>query len=114
MPLLREVLADLINDDKAIEERFDYAVDTVPGMGKAVVTAILQIVFPEKYGVWNNTSEGGLKALNLWPDFQRGESAGNRYSKINQILIQLAAELKIDLWDSGYSMVGFRPPDGFR
>ncbi len=34
MPLLREVLADLINDDKAIEERFDYAVDTVPGMAR--------------------------------------------------------------------------------
>lgn len=48
--------------------------------------------------VWNNTSEGCLKSLGLWPIFERGESMGNRYSKINQTLLQLSKELNTDLW----------------
>jgi len=98
MPLLREVLAELLDESKPIEERFNHAVETVPGMGKAIVTAILQIVFPDDYGVWNNTSEGGLRALKIWPIFDRGESMGGRYIKINDILKDLSRELEIDLW----------------
>lgn len=98
MPLLREVLAELLDESKPIEERFNHAVETVPGMGKAIVTAILQIVFPDKYGVWNNTSESGLRALKLWPKFYHGESMGDRYIKINETLKDLSRELEIDLW----------------
>jgi len=98
MPLLRKVLAELLEESKSIEERFNYAVETVPGMGKAIVTAILQIVFPREYGVWNNTSEGGLKALNIWPQFDRGESMGGRYIKINDTLKDMSRVLEIDLW----------------
>jgi len=98
MPLLRSALTALIDETQPIESRLDQAATTVHGMGKAVATAILLIVYPEKYGVWNSTSEGGLKALNLWPRFERGESLGDRYAKINQILNQLANDLQIDLW----------------
>jgi hypothetical protein len=98
IPLLREVLADLLDESKPIEERFNHAIETVPGMGKAIITAILQVVYPDKYGVWNNTSEGGLRALKVWPKFDRGESWGSRYAKINETLLDLSKELKIDLW----------------
>jgi hypothetical protein len=98
MPLLRKVLAELLEESKSIEERFNYAVETVPGMGKAIVTAILQIIFPDEYGVWNNTSEGGLRALKIWPKFDRGESMGSKYIKINETLKELSGELEIDLW----------------
>ena len=98
MPLLREVLEGLLDESKPIVERFNYAVDTVPGMGKAIVTAILQIVFPDEYGVWNNTSEGGLRALKIWPKFDQGKSNGSKYIKINDTLKELSNELEIDLW----------------
>ena len=98
MPLLRKMLMNLLNESASMEKRFNDAVETVPGMGKAIVTAILQIVFPDKYGVWNNTSEGGLRALKIWPEFDRGESIGSRYIKINHILRDLSKELGIDLW----------------
>lgn len=98
IPKLRETLVELLDESKPIEKRFNDAVEDVPGMGKAIVTAILQIVFPDEYGVWNNTSESGLRALKIWPKFDHGESMGSRYVKINQILKELSKELGIDLW----------------
>ncbi|HOO50255.1 MAG TPA: endonuclease NucS [Alphaproteobacteria bacterium] len=98
MSILRSSLTYLLSEEQPVDDRFNRAVNRVPGMGKAIVTAILQVAYPEKYGVWNNTSEGGLKALNLWPRFERGESMGGRYIKINQIFSRLADDLQIDLW----------------
>lgn len=110
MSLLRSSLLDLLNEEQPIEDRFDRAVERVPGMGKAIVTAILQIAYPKKYGVWNNTSEGGLKALNLWPKFERGESMGSRYLKINEFLLRLADDLQIDLWSMDALWWSFQIP----
>lgn len=98
MQLLRDVLLNLLDESIPIDKRFDHAIETVPGMGKAIITAVLQIVFPNEYGVWNNTSEGGLRALKIWPIFDRGESIGSKYVKINDILKDLSHELEIDLW----------------
>lgn len=98
MPALREALDMLLYGGEAIERRLTQAVSMVSGMGRAVATAILLIVHPEKYGVWNSTSEGGLKFLNLWPRFERGASLGERYAKINDVLNQVAQELDIGLW----------------
>lgn len=98
MPKLRETLAELLDESKPIDRRFNDAIGSVPGMGKAIVTAILQIVFPDKYGVWNNTSEGGLRILKIWPKFEHGESSGSKYAKINEVLKELSRELKMDLW----------------
>jgi hypothetical protein len=69
-------------------------------MGRAVATAILLVMYPEKYGVWNSTSEGGLKAVavDLWPRFERGEGEGSRYVKLNAIFAQLCQQLAVDLW----------------
>jgi hypothetical protein len=98
MAVLRDALGGLINESQPVGERIDQAVAAVRGMGKAVATAILLVVFPDRYGVWNSTSEGGLKALNLWPRFDRGESLGSRYVKVNEILNRLAGDLQVDLW----------------
>jgi hypothetical protein len=56
----------LLDESQPVEERLNSAIAMVPGMGKAVSTALLLIVYPDKYGAWNNTSEGGLKILDLW------------------------------------------------
>jgi len=98
MELLRDALSTLLDESQPVESRLDQAVSIVNGMGKAVATAILLVTHPDKYGVWNSTSEGGLKAVNLWPRFERGESLGSRYVKINQILNQLTSDLQTDLW----------------
>jgi hypothetical protein len=67
-------------------------------MGKNVSTAILMVTQPDQYGVWNNRSEAGMKRLDIWPKFDRGESFGSRYVRVNQILNQLSESLGIDLW----------------
>jgi len=58
----------------------------------------LLVVYPDKYGVWNNTSEMGLKAVDLWPRFERGATTGQRYVEVNQVLRGLGMALGIDLW----------------
>lgn len=98
MQLLRDSLILLIDESKPIDERLDTVISKIKGMGRAVATGILLVVFPDKYGVWNNTSEGALKILNLWPEFNHGESFGKRYVKVNDILKQLSVDLNIDLW----------------
>lgn len=98
MTRLRDALALLFDESRHIEVRFDKAVDMIPGMGKAVVTALLLVRYPETYGVWNNTSEGGLKTLELWPRIERGDSLGRMYIKINRVFGQLSQVLEIDLW----------------
>jgi hypothetical protein len=70
----------------------------VPNINKAVLTAILQVAYPDKYGVWNNTSERTLRRLGLWPKFERGSSFGQRYERVNSLLGELAKSLGIDLW----------------
>jgi hypothetical protein len=98
MPRLREVLLKLTDETRAIEDRLDEVGGVVVGLGKAIITAILTVGFPAKYGVWNNVSEGGLIKLGIFPDFERGVSFGARYSRINAILRRLADTLSIDLW----------------
>lgn len=98
IPELRSMLIDLLDESKPLEQRFTNAIGAVPGMGRAIITAILQIVYPDKYGVWNNTSETGLRVLKIWPKFEHGDSIGSKYAKINEVLKELSRELNIDLW----------------
>ena len=99
MDKLRNALTLLINNERPVAERLDESIEMVHGMGKNVATAILLITQPELYGVWNNRSEANMKRLGIWPKFERGESFGNRYVKVNQILLQIKEALQIDLWE---------------
>jgi hypothetical protein len=98
MDRLRASLAILLDENKPIRERFPQAVDMVSGFGKGIATAILTVAYPDKYGVWNNTSEAGLRQVGLWPTFERGEGLGGRYEKVNSLLLRLSSDLVIDLW----------------
>ncbi|MEA1885222.1 MAG: endonuclease NucS [Thermotogota bacterium] len=98
MHALREALKILVDENQGIESRLDYVAGSINGMGKAITTAILLVTYPDKYGVWNNTSEGALKILNVWPKFERGESFGKRYLKINKLLLEIAQKTELDLW----------------
>jgi hypothetical protein len=98
VPKLRRSLGLLVDESQAIDERLTKALSMIPGMGRALATALLLVIYPDKYGVWNNTSEMGLKAVDLWPRFERGATTGQRYVEVNQVLRGLAMALGIDLW----------------
>ena len=98
MELLRAALRELLDEAHPIGRRYTSAIQKIKGMGRGVATAILTVAYPEKYGVWNNTSEEAMRALGLWPDFERGLSIGSRYQNINGVLLELSEKLELDLW----------------
>lgn len=98
MDRLRNGLKVLLDEDRDLAPRVTEAKDMVKGMGKGTLSAILLVAYPDKYGVWNNTSEAGLKQLDVWPDFKRGEPFGSRYERVNTTLRQLRDEAGVDLW----------------
>lgn len=98
MNRLKEALRTLLDESQPLADRYDRAMGQVKGLGKALATAILLISQPQRYGVWNTTSETALRYLGLWPDFPRGATDGQKYERINVQLLQLAKDLKIDLW----------------
>jgi serine/threonine protein kinase len=103
MPRLREALALLVDERLPLATRLDrlrplHGQPLVRGLGRAVLTAILQVVYPNKYGIFNTTAEAGLRQVGLWP---RGFSAApfsKQYEAVNSILLQVATALGVDLW----------------
>jgi hypothetical protein len=70
----------------------------VKGLSRAVLTPILLVLYPDRYGVWNNISEAGMVTLGLWPEMPRGASFGERYERMNTVLLDVAREVGVDLW----------------
>lgn len=97
MPSTRAALAALVDEKRPLEQRIRAVID-IKGMGKGIITAILLVAYPEKYGVWNNTSQGGLDQLGLLPAFPRGATFAERYVAINSVLLELTRLLDVDLW----------------
>jgi hypothetical protein len=106
MDLLREALTILLDESLSIEDRINqlrperyWATNSmVSHMGMPVLTAILLIVNPNKYGVWNNTSDAGLKLVRLWDKNWETQSTGQTYYEMNQIYLELCSILNVDLW----------------
>jgi Endonuclease NucS len=117
MDLLRHALTILVADgEEPIEKRLNQLLPNgkppmVPHLGRAVLTAILQVVRPDTYGVLNGTSEGGLRTLSIWPSFDKKDGFGERYVKVNDILRSLAGELKTDLWTLDFVWYGLESTD---
>jgi hypothetical protein len=102
MPRLREALALLVDERLPLRSRLERlrpnnGTPMVKGLSRSVITAVLQVVYPDKYGVWNNTSQAGLSEVGLWPKLSRASFAG-RYEAINAVLLGVASRLGIDLW----------------
>ena len=98
MEKLRQALGLLLDEGRPIRERFPEALGMVMGFGKGIATGILTVAYPDKYGVWNNTSEAALRKISLWPKLEKGEGIGGRYEKVNNLLLRLSSDLGIDLW----------------
>ena len=102
MEALKQALRELIDETVPVCRRLD---ELLPGgrarvkkLGKAILTPILLIAYPNRYGVWNGTSEGAMRELKIWPDFDRAASTGKRYEQLNILLLEISAELGVDLW----------------
>jgi hypothetical protein len=80
MSALRQALFILLDENRPIAERYDEAIKKVKGLGRATATAILLVAYPDRYGVWNKVSEDALKRLEIWPEFDRGMTEGQRYA----------------------------------
>jgi hypothetical protein len=100
---LKKALAMLLDELKPIRTRLDYLFPKgsegyIKGLEKAVVTPILLVTYPDKYGVWNQKSAAALKDLGLFPEFQHGDGFSDKYIKVNQVLNDLKEKYAISLW----------------
>lgn len=86
----------------------------IKGLGRAIVTPILMVVYPDKYGVYKRRSAEGLKKVGLEPDFSWGTSFSEKYIAINGVLNKLAAENNMSLFeldDVWWKITeGYKPP----
>jgi hypothetical protein len=103
MKRLKMYLKELLDENTPIKERLETLFDKtnplyIKGLGKAVLTPILLVVYPEKYGVWNSRSEEALKKLHKFPNFKAKDSFASRYLRVNTVLTDLAAQYHINLW----------------
>jgi hypothetical protein len=100
---LREALSLLVDEGVPLKTRLDKlrppaGTPMVRGLSRSVITAILQVVYPDKYGVWNSTSEAGMAALGLWPAMPGSKPFSDRYEAMNAVLLDVADRLGADLW----------------
>lgn len=102
LPLLKRALTVLVDEAKPVSTRIDEARGMIDGLGKAVISAILIVRYPEKYGVYNNLSGRGLGKIrkfpgDLEPDFNH-LSTGQQYEKVNAVLDGLRKQYGISFW----------------
>lgn len=102
MEKLKSTLKLLLDEDKPIKERIDKIIPKnkpplIKGLGRAVLTPILLVVYPDKYAVYNSIVENGMKGFGVFPIF-RNESFAEKYVKINEIINNIAKENELSLW----------------
>jgi len=107
MSTLRQTLTLLVDETGPIGTRLarirpQTGSSMVKRLGRAVLTAILQVEYPERYGVLNNVTEKALKHLGLWPQDIENASEAEVYEVVNHLLLRLASELGTDLWTLDY------------
>ncbi len=102
MPKLRAAITHLFDESVPVIERIDNLTKhkemSVPGISVGILTPLLLVRFPEKYGVWNSKAESALNMLGILPHFTKGSSKGQKYNTLNTLYLQLANMTGLDLW----------------
>lgn len=104
MEKLKTFLKNLLDEAIPLKERLIKLFNkkgncVVKGLGRAVLTPILLVTYPAKYGVWNSRSENALKKLNLFPIFSAKDTFASKYIKVNEVLLELSSKYNISLWN---------------
>ncbi|MEM3192582.1 MAG: AAA family ATPase [Candidatus Parvarchaeota archaeon] len=81
-----------------IGDRLSQANEKAKGMGPAILTAILLVVFPDKYSVLNDVSYKALKRLNLISFENSNNGLIENYEKANEVVLKLKELTQLDLW----------------
>jgi hypothetical protein len=98
MSKLREAIAILVDETQPVPQRFDTVLSLLHGVGVGTLSPMLLLAYPDRFGVWNGTSELELRERGYWPTFPRGATEGEKYEIINAVLLELANDLEVDLW----------------
>lgn len=103
MPALIKFLKFVLDENIPIKERLKTNFTErggywIKGIGRAVITPILLVVYPTKYGVWNSRSENALRKLNLFPSFSPQDSFVSKYLKVNDVILDLSQKYNVTLW----------------
>lgn len=99
---LTAALATALDEDRPLADRMD-AVEpgrgpsAVPGLDAAVLTPVMLVVHPDRYGVWSSISESAMRRLGLWPEVEEA-GFGTAYEQVNEMLLAVASEVGTDLW----------------
>jgi len=106
MPKLQQTLTILLNEKEDLKKRLDKLFpknkpSMIRGLGRAIVTPILMMVYPDKYGVFNTKTETGLQILNLFPQF-KNQTFSEKYIQINKILQDFSKKHGLTLWQTDY------------
>ncbi|HUW95198.1 MAG TPA: hypothetical protein VMW58_05385 [Anaerolineae bacterium] len=101
MPKLREALGILLDEAQPIRHRLGTLFpkdgpNMIKGLGRAVVTPILLVSQPQRYGVFNRRTESALKLTRLWPE-GAGSSCAQQYPPVNSVLTDLARRHNLTL-----------------
>ncbi len=104
MDKLIEVLKVLLNEEIDLKERLNYVLPLnlddkpIKGLGRAVLTPIMLVTYPDKYGVYNNITEMALEKLDLKPNFKADISFSEEYIAVNRIINDLAKKYDLSLF----------------
>lgn len=119
MKKLKSTLRLLLDESKLIKERLNEIMPKnkpplIKGLGRAVITPILMMVYPDKYCVYNSKTEAGMERFGISPGF-KNESFAEKYVKINEIVNNLAKQNGLSLWqidEVWWQGVTGSPPSG--
>jgi hypothetical protein len=99
---VRRALVVVTDESLGLAARLDHVRPSdghppAPHLSKAVITACLHLIAPDRYCVWNGTAESGMKLLGLWPSFPRACSFSERYLLINAAVADCARSTGLSL-----------------
>lgn len=114
---LKSALLILVDESLPVRDRLDRirpkgGKSLVKGIGEAISTAILQVIGPDKYGVWNTTSKKGLEKAGIFPLIKKDASFGEQYVALNEVLIALSRAINVDLWTLDALLYEYATRDG--
>lgn len=103
MDRLRKALKILLDESQPLEGRLKIlrpvnGTPFIKGLARSVITPILHVVYPVKYGVLNNVAEQGLQLAELYPKLNPKSDFAEQYIAINKILNQISQEFSLKLW----------------